>query len=404
MLGSILPISLFIAFSCSLIHENNLDKNKSNIKKNATNNTKTILGNQRTEKYLPLLENKNVALIANQTSLIHKTHIVDSLLSLDINLKKVFAPEHGFRGNRDNGTHIKNSIDPKTGLPIISLYGKNKKPSNEQLNGIDILIFDIQDVGARFYTYLSTLHYVMEAAGENNIRVIVLDRPNPNAHYIDGPVMEENCKSFVGLHPVPIVYGMTIGEYALMINGQKWLKNKVKCDLTVIECENYWHSKEYILPVAPSPNLQSKEAIALYPSLCLFEGTVISVGRGTKRPFEIIGHPSYKNSKYTFTPKSMYGSKNPPFKNQTCYGVDVKNKNPLRLNSLNLKYLINAYNALKEKTTFFNKNLFFDKLSGNKKLREQIIKGLNENEIRKTWQEDLNKFKQIRKKYLLYND
>jgi len=404
MLRSILPICLFITLSCTLIHEKNVDKKQHSKRKKAINNSITILGNQRTEKYLPLLEGKNIALIANQTSLINKTHIVDSLLSLDVNLKKVFAPEHGFRGNRDNGAHIKNSIDPQTGLPIISLYGRNKKPSKEQLNGIDILIFDIQDVGARFYTYLSTLHYVMEAAAENNIQVIVLDRPNPNAHYIDGPVMQENCKSFVGLHPVPIIYGMTIGEYSLMINGEKWLKNNVSCNLTVINCENYWHSTEFVLPVAPSPNLQSKESIALYPSLCLFEGTVISVGRGTNRPFEIIGHPSYKKSKYTFTPKSMYGSKNPPFKNQKCYGVDVKNENPFPLNSLNLKYLINAYNTLNEKTTFFNKNLFFDKLSGNKKLREQIIKGLNENEIRKSWQEDLNTFKQIRKKYLLYND
>ncbi len=404
MLGSILPICLLITISCTLKLENHEEKSK-NRKINAPkNNSLTILGNQRTKEYIPLLTNKNVAIVANQTSLINNTHIVDSLLSLKIQLKKVFAPEHGFRGTSDNGAHISNSIDPKTKLPIISLYGKNKKPRNEQLDGIDVLIFDIQDVGARFYTYLSTLHYVMEAAAENNIHVIVLDRPNPNAHYIDGPVMQENCKSFVGLHPVPIVYGMSIGEYALMINGEKWLKNKITCNLTVIDCKNYWHSSEYILPVAPSPNLQSKEAIALYPSLCLFEGTTISVGRGTKRPFEIIGHPLYIENDFSFTPEPTKGSSNPPFKNKKCYGIDIKSSTKFPIYEINLKHLINSYKALTNKTSYFNKNLFFDKLSGNKKLREQIINGKSEEEIKKSWEEDLNNFKKIRSKYLLYDE
>lgn len=404
MLGSILPICLFITLSCSLKQQNSVGTEKFNEIHHTNNNSLTILGNQRTEQYIPLLKNKNVAVVANQTSLINKVHIVDSLLSHKVQLKKVFAPEHGFRGTSDNGAHISNSIDPKTNLPIISLYGKNKKPKNEQLNGLDVIIFDIQDVGARFYTYLSTLHYVMEAAAENNIHVIVLDRPNPNAHYIDGPVMQENCKSFVGLHPVPIVYGMTIGEYALMINGEKWLKNGISCDLTVVDCENYWHSSEYILPIAPSPNLQSKEAIALYPSLCLFEGTVISVGRGTQTPFEIIGHPLYSENNFSFTPKPTKGSSNPPFKNKKCYGIDIKSNTNFPVSEINLKYLINGYKSLKNKTTYFNKNLFFDKLSGNKKLREQIINGKSEEEIKKSWEVDLNNFKKTRSKYLLYDE
>ena len=404
MLGSILPICLFITLSCSLKQQNSVKKEKFNEIHHTKNNSLTILGNQRTEQYVPLLKNKNVAVVANQTSFINKVHIVDSLLSHKVQLKKVFAPEHGFRGTSDNGAHISNSIDPKTNLPIISLYGKNKKPRNEQLNGLDVIIFDIQDVGARFYTYLSTLHYVMEAAAENNIHVIVLDRPNPNAHYIDGPVMQENCKSFVGLHPVPIVYGMTIGEYALMINGEKWLKNGISCNLTVVDCENYWHSSEYILPIAPSPNLQSKEAIALYPSLCLFEGTVISVGRGTQTPFEIIGHPLYSGNNFSFTPKPTKGSSNPPFKNKKCYGIDIKSITNFPVSEINLKYLIKSYKSLKNKTTYFNKNQFFDKLSGNKKLREQIINGKSEEEIKKSWEVDLNNFKKTRSKYLLYDE
>ena len=244
----------------------------------------------------------------------------------------------------------------------------------------------------------------MEAAAENNIHVIVLDRPNPNAHYIDGPVMQENCKSFVGLHPVPIVYGMTIGEYALMINGEKWLKNGISCNLTVVNCKNYWHSSEYIIPIAPSPNLQSKEAISLYPSLCLFEGTVISVGRGTNTPFEIIGHPLYNENDFSFIPKPTKGSSNPPFKNKKCYGIDIKSSTKFPVSEINLKYLIDSYKSLTNKTSYFNKNLFFDKLSGNKKLREQIINGKSEEEIKKSWEVDLNNFKKIRSKYLLYDD
>ena len=362
----------------------------------SVNAQELVLGAERTNIYLPLLKNKKIAVVGNQTSMIANTHLVDSLLSLKVNVVKVFSPEHGFRGKADAGAKIEDETDEKTGLPIISLYGKNKKPTVEQLKGIELLLFDIQDVGARFYTYISTLHYVMEAAAENNIKVIVLDRPNPNGHYIDGPIREKGFESFVGMHPIPIVHAMTIGEYAQMINGEKWIARQ--CDLTVIEMENYTHDMSYDLPIKPSPNLPNSRSINLYPSLCLFEGTNVSLGRGTEYPFQHFGAP-YLKSNYSFTPKSGEGSKSPPHENKKCYGTDLRFQDNY-LEEINLNWLIESYNNCPEKEKFFNS--FFDKLAGTDKLRLQIIEGKTVKEIKESWQEDLDNFKVIRKKYLLY--
>jgi len=350
----------------------------------------------RTKAYLPLLENNKIAIVGNQTSMIKHTHLVDSLMSLGVDIVRVFSPEHGFRGKADAGAKIEDGIDIKTGLPIISLYGKNKKPSSKQLEKIDVLLFDIQDVGARFYTYISTLHYVMEAAGEKNIKIIVLDRPNPNGHYIDGPIREDGFESFVGMHPIPIVHGMTIGEYAKMINGENWISKR--CDLTVIEMENYTHDMHYDLPIKPSPNLPNSKSINLYPSLCLFEGTNISIGRGTDYPFQHFGAP-YLESNYSFTPKSGEGSKYPKHKNIECFGTDLRFQDNY-LTDINLNWIINSYNNCPYKEKFFTN--FFDKLAGTDKLRLQIIEGKTEKEIKESWKVDLYKFKVIREKYLIY--
>ncbi|MCL2683020.1 MAG: DUF1343 domain-containing protein [Bacteroidales bacterium] len=364
------------------------------------------LGAERTEIYLPQLEDKSVGLVGNQTSLIGETHLVDFLLSLGVNLKTIFSPEHGFRGNVEAGAHIQHGKDVRTGLPIVSLYGRNKKPSKEQVAGLDVIIFDLQDVGTRFYTYISTLHYVMETCAEQDILLIVLDRPNPNGHYMDGPILEEKHKSFVGMHPIPVVHGMTIGEYARMINGEKWLPNGIQCPLFVVEMENYSRYEPYHLPVPPSPNLPTSQAIALYPSLCFFEGATVSLGRGTETPFEIFGSPEFKGKglTFTFTPRVIKGkSENPPFKNQLCYGVDLSQipydsiRNEGRIN---LSYLIQAYQLSTDKSKFFN--TFFEKLAGTDSLRRQIISGISEDEIRKIWQPDLEQFAEIRKPYLLY--
>lgn len=367
-----------------------------------------ITGAERTEIYLPLLEGKRVAICGNQSSLIGKTHLVDSLISRKVNVVKIFSPEHGFRGNAEAGAHISSSTDSKTGLPIISLYGKNKKPTAEQMKGIDLIIFDIQDVGCRFYTYISTLHYVMEAAAENNVDVLILDRPNPNGYFVDGPVLEEKYKSFVGMHPIPVVHGMTIGEYGMMIAGEKWLKDSVVCQLQVISMENYDHTMRYSLPIAPSPNLQTDEAIALYPSLCLFEGTDISIGRGTEIPFMCFGHPKLEIGEFYFTPQPIAGvSENPPQKGEKCRGRDLTEKGIEIIkngNQFDIQYLIEAYKAFPEKDKFFTNANFFDKLAGNSTLRWQIIYGRDEETIRNSWQEKLQQFKKTRKKYLLYND
>ncbi|MEE2954069.1 MAG: DUF1343 domain-containing protein [Bacteroidota bacterium] len=356
------------------------------------------LGSEQTHKYLPLIEDKKVGIVANQTSIIGGTHIIDSLLSLRINISKIFTPEHGFRGDVDAGQYVKNEIDIKTGISIISLYGKNKKPQNLDISKLDVMIFDIQDVGVRFYTYISTLHYVMEALAENNIPLIILDRPNPNSHYIDGPILNMNFQSFVGMHPVPIVYGMTIGEYANMINEEGWLKNKIRCDLIVIKMQNYSHQISYQLPIKPSPNLPNSRAVNLYPSLCLFEGTTISVGRGTDFPFQHFGAP-YLKSNYSFIPQNNSGSKNPKYKNILCSGIDLRYQDNY-MTELNLQWLINTYHESEQKENFFNS--FFDKLAGTDNLRKQIIDGKGDQEIKESWQQELFEFKKLRKKYLLY--
>lgn len=355
--------------------------------------------------YINLLKQKNVGLVANHTSVVKNgkhgfTHLADTLLALEIDLKKVFAPEHGFRGKADAGEKIKDGLDEQTGLPIVSLYGKNRKPSKEQLAGLEIVIFDIQDVGARFYTYISTLHYVMEACAENGIPVIVIDRPNPNAHYIDGPIREEKHKSFVGMHPVPIVYGMTIGEYAQMINGENWLENDVRCDLTVMPLKNYTHRTPYSLPIKPSPNLPNDQSINLYPSLCFFEGTKVSAGRGTSMQFQVFGAPFLPKDDFpfTFTPQSNEGAKNPKFKGELCYGKDLRKVE--KLDHLNLEWLIEAYRATEDKASFFNN--FIDRLAGTSALKKQITENKTAEEIRATWQPDIEKFKKVRAKYLIY--
>ncbi|NJN41354.1 MAG: DUF1343 domain-containing protein [Flammeovirgaceae bacterium] len=361
--------------------------------------TQIATGAQQLNLLIPQLKGKQVGLVVNHTATINNTHLVDSLLKLKINVKKIFSPEHGFRGTADAGEKVADAIDPKTKLPVVSLYGENRKPKPEQTRDLDVIVFDIQDVGVRFYTYISTLHYVMEACAENGKKLIVLDRPNPNGHYIDGPVLDPSLKSFVGMHPVPIVHGMTIGEYAQMINGEGWLGDK-KCDLTVIAIKNYTHRTSYSIPIKPSPNLPTDNAIAWYPSICLFEGTVISVGRGTQNPFEIFGHPLTQNLQYSFTPKSIKGmSTNPPYENEACYGVDLR---AAKAEKFTIKYLLLMFHLFPDKEKFFN--TYFDKLAGTKSLQEQIKNGLNEEKIKDSWKPGLDAFKETRKKYLIYPD
>lgn len=364
-----------------------------------------ITGAERTTDYLPLIENKRVGIVGNQTSVIGKQHLVDTLKNLGINIVKVFSPEHGFRGNADAGEKIVSGKDVKTGIEIASLYGKSKKPSKAQLDNIDILLFDIQDVGARFYTYISTMHYVMEACAEQNIPLVVLDRPNPNGHVVDGPVLDTNFKSFIGLHPVPILHGMTIGEYAQMINGEAWLANGAQCKLTVIACKNYNRNKNYVLPIAPSPNLPNQSSVYLYPSLCLFEGTVISVGRGTDMPFQQYGHPDLDSTGYQFKPKPSYGSKKPKLNGEICNGFNLRDYGFQQMKTdgkLHLTWLINAYNQLHNKTNFFSRSQFFNLLAGNATLQNQIKQNKSEEEIRASWQPKLEVFKKTRKQYLIY--
>jgi uncharacterized protein YbbC (DUF1343 family) len=363
------------------------------------------LGAEQFEKYLSLLKGRKVALVANHTSMVGKSHLVDTLKGKGVQIMKVFAPEHGFRGAADAGEKVASTIDKKTGIPIVSLYGDNKKPSASQMQGVDVVVYDIQDVGARFYTYISTMSYVMEACAEAKIPFIVLDRPNPNGHFIDGPVLEPAFSSFVGMHQVPIAHGMTVGEYAQMVNGEGWLKNKLKCNLTVVPCIGWKHSQYYQISIPPSPNLTNMNAIYLYPTLCLFEGTVVSVGRGTDKPFQLIGYPGFKDGKFEFTPKSGAGSKQPMYENKICKGFDLSGfgENFVRdSKTLYLFWLINMYQTAENKTTFFNS--FFDKLAGTDQLKKQIIAGKTEEEIKASWKPGLTKFKEIRKKYLLYAD
>lgn len=364
-------------------------------------------GAARMSEYLPLLQGKKVGLVINQTSVVNSSLLLDTLLSEGVTVLKVFVPEHGFRGKADAGAHINNETDPNTGIPVISLYGNNKKPVRGQLEELDVLIYDLQDVGVRFYTYISTLQYVMEACAENHKQLIILDRPNPNGHLVDGPILDTALRSFVGMQPVPVLYGMTPGEYARMLVGEQWIKKASDLDLKVIACTRYTHRTQYELPVAPSPNLRNMTAIYLYPGLCLFEGTIVSVGRGTEKPFQQWGHPDFATmSRYSFTPKSMSGASKPPFEGQACYGMlvadDAGTAFQLTEKGISLEYLVKAYLWSPQKDKFFTP--FFEKLAGTKKLREQIIQGMSADAIRASWQRDLEQFRKIRKKYLIYED
>jgi uncharacterized protein YbbC (DUF1343 family) len=364
---------------------------------------KPVAGAGRIELYRHLIEGKSVAVVANQTSMIGQTNLVDDLISTGIDIKVIFVPEHGFREMADAGESIENGKDPVTGIKIISLYGNHTKPVKEDLQGIDVVLFDIQDVGARFYTYISTLHYVLEACAENNVKCIILDRPNPNGFYFDGNISDTAYKSFVGMDPVPVVHGMTVGEYAMMLNGEGWLKNSVKCDLTVIKCKNYTHKTLYELPVKPSPNLPNQLSVYLYPSLCFFEGTSISVGRGTLFPFQVFGSPLLPDRGFSFIPESVPGAKKPPLLGVRCFGSDLRDAIKKKLvpkPELNLSWLIEAYNDFPQKDKFFMP--YFDVLAGGPVLREQIQKGMTQEQIRETWKEGLAKFAKIREKYLLY--
>ena len=359
-----------------------------------------ITGAAQLDILLPKLKSQRVALLVNHTSKLGKTHLVDTLLKTGITIQKIFSPEHGFRGTADAGEQVKDGVDPSTNLPVVSLYGSNKKPTAEQLADVDIVIFDLQDVGARFYTYIGSMHYLMEACAQQKKKLIILDRPNPNGSYVDGPLLDMSLKSFVGMHPVPIVHGMTVGEYAQMINGQGWLEGKVICDIDIIKMKNYTHATQYSLPVKPSPNIANDQTVALYPSTCLFEGTTLSVGRGTEHPFEWIGHPDLKNQPFQFTPISIQGmAKNPPHESKVCYGINLEKEKVKK--EVSLKHLISLYNQFPDKEKFFIP--FFDKLVGNKMVREQIKQGMSEAQIKATWKKDLEQYKKMRAKYLLYN-
>lgn len=375
-----------------------------------------VTGAQQFSAYLPKLAKKKVAIVTNITGMVGNSTIVDTLIKLRVNVKKIFGPEHGFRGNVDAGEKVKSNIDKKTGLPVISLYGSHKKPTPEDFKGIDVVVYDIQDVGVRFYTFISTLCYVMEACAEQNIEMIILDRPNPNGFYVDGPVLIDKYKSFLGLHNVPLVYGMTTGEYAQMANEEGWLKTKLKtgkkdsfelksvhCNLTVIPLKNYDHTVTYNLPVKPSPNLPTLNSVLLYPSLGMFEGSVMSLGRGTDMPFEVLGHPLYSNKTFSFIPKVNAVNKDPKYKDQICYGIDLRRENLVQNHprQIELKWLLLLYKDIKT-DEFMDKN--FNWHSGNDELKEQIKAGKTEKEIRAGWQKDITAFKATRKKYLLYKD
>jgi uncharacterized protein YbbC (DUF1343 family) len=371
-----------------------------------------ITGADQVQQYLSYLKNKKIGIVVNQTSIIGKKLSVDSLLTLGVNIQKIFGPEHGFRGNASNGTLIGDEVDQKTGVKVVSLYGKHKKPTVDDLKDIDMMVFDIQDVGARFYTYINTLQYVMEACAENNKELLILDRPNPNGYFVDGPVLDDSLHSGIGMHRIPITHGLTIGEFAQMLNGEGWLKNKAKCTLKIIKVANYRHDMPYTLPVFPSPNLNSQQAILLYPSICLFEGTIISQGRGTYHPFVVLGAPLLKDKySFSFRPMSIKGmSETPLHQDQDCYGLDLRNYDTSLLKNskqINLKWMIEMYKAYPDKEKFFDMrqskqmgNINF--LAGTKKFKEQIIAGASEDEIRKSWEPKLSEFKKMREKYLLY--
>jgi len=394
-----LVVGLFLIVSCGNTIPSDM-KNKEEIATANENPVEAIkTGADNFNAYLPLLKNKKVGIVTNQTGILsNKTHLVDFLLDKKIDVQKIYAPEHGFRGTADAGELVKDGKDTQTGLPIISLYGDNKKPKPEQLKGIDILVFDLQDVGARFYTYISSLHYVMEACAENNIPLLILDRPNPNGGIVDGPILEKENTSFIGMHPIPVLHGLTIGEYGKMINGEKWLKNGIQCELTVIPCLNYKREMFYALPVKPSPNLPNDQSINLYASLCFFEGTNVSLGRGTEKQFQIYGSPFLPKKGFSFTPKPNFGAKDPLHNGKLCYGEDLS-ESP-KVSKLELKWLLKAYNETADKSKFFIP--FFTKLAGTKRLQQQIESGMSESEIRATWTKGLEDFKKIRKNYQIY--
>lgn len=384
---------------------NNTQKAETDLSELDKRDKSVILGAARFKEYLPALKGKKVGMIVNQTSVINNEHLVDILLAKKVNITTIFAPEHGFRGEADAGELVDNGKDIKTGLPIISLYGENRKPNPEMIQDVDVLVFDIQDVGVRFYTYISTMHYIMEAAAENNKSVIILDRPNPNGHYVDGPILEMEHQSFVGMHPIPIVHGLTVGELARMINGELWLADSLVCNLKVVKCLNYDHNTFYVPPIKPSPNLPNIRSIYLYPSLCLFEGTVVSVGRGTATPFQIYGHPLYPKGKYDFIPSPTEGAKFPRYDGELCHGFSLLDE-PIeqlrKAKKIRLEYLVGFYNCFPEKDNFFND--FFIKLVGTNDLQKQIVNGRWAVDIEDSWDEGLNAFKKLRKKYLLYTD
>ncbi len=358
-------------------------------------------------KYLPLLKDKRIGMVVNQTSMVNATHLVDTLIKHNIHIVKIFSPEHGFRGEADAGEKVSTTTDKATGILLVSLYGERRKPTAEDLKDLDLIVFDIQDIGVRFYTYIASLTLLMEACAEQHKPLIILDRPNPNGYYVDGPVMTKEYQSFLGMHPVPVVYGLSIGEYAQMVNGEGWLINKVKCDLTVIQCDQYDHTMTYDLPVKPSPNIPNHRATLLYPSTCFFEGTNFNEGRGTDLPFICFGHPLYSLGDYQYTPISMPGAKSPKLMNQSCNGHNLSNltiQEILSWKRLNLSWLLKAYQDMKGKDPFFLANNFIHKLAGSPQLMAQIKAGNTEDQIRASWEQDLLKYKLIRKKYLLYKD
>lgn len=395
----LLLTSLFCLFACSFSKSsNNHDEANNN-----TDNVAIVMGAEKIDKYLPLIKDKRVAVLTNQTGMVNDEHLVDMLNSKGVDLVGIFSPEHGFRGTADAGEHVASSVDEKTGIPIWSLYdGKGGKPSVETMDKFDILVFDLQDVGLRFYTYYASMARVMDACAEHNKEMIVLDRPNPNGFYVDGPILDMKHKSGVGWLPIPVVHGMTLGEIALMINGEKWLPEERNCELTVISCDNFTSDMKYELPISPSPNLPNIHSIYLYPSTCLFEGTVVSLGRGTPFPFEVYGHPDYTGSDFSFTPRSVEGAKNPPLLDEKCYGVDLRNvpNEYIWENGFDLSYVIDAYNNLDIGDKFFSP--FFEKLVGVDYIRTMIKEGKSNEEIRAMWQDDVVKFEEQRKPYLLY--
>lgn len=363
-----------------------------------------LTGAEQTEKYIPMLEGKRVGIVVNQTSRVGQVHLLDTLLKRNISVIKVFAPEHGFRGAADDGATIEDGVDPKTGISIVSLYGKKKEPSQEDMVDLDLLIFDIQDVGTRFYTFISTMHYIMDACSKYEKPLIILDRPNPNIHLVDGPILQESFKSFVGMHPIPVAHGMTVGELARMITGEKWLANDHILQLTIIPCAHYTRDDAYTLPLNPSPNLRTAKAIAWYPSLCFFEGTIVSVGRGTDKPFEQLGHPDFTGGIDSFIPQSSFGATSPKLENQTCYGFDLSDVplDSIKSDAIDLSWLLHFYNDLKGKESFFLSSGYFDKLAGTDSLRIQIEAGWTAPAIKATWKRGLDDFMEKRAPYLLY--